>query len=147
MTSATTPKTIDLGGASVQRESVAGATIRPGMLIARSGADNVIPHGVADGPAQPAFAVEYDLTGRGIDDVYAEGDQVIFRVFAQGAGVYALLNTGVSATAGVALASAGNGSLKLAVGGDNVVAIARETVNAVGSPARIRVEVAGGFGV
>lgn len=146
MTSATTPKTVDLGGGCIRREAVAGGTITPGMLLGFSGGE-VVAHAVADGPAQPAFALEYDLTGRGISDNYADGDQVLYGVFPEGARVYAILASGQNVGVDALLASAGDGRLKAATTGDNVIARALEAVNASGGAARIRVEVTRGFGI
>lgn len=145
MSSATTPKTIDLGGGhSVQREAVAGGTIRPGMLIAVSGA-TAIAHSVPGGTAQAAFAVENDLVGKGIDDTYANGNNVIYRVFPEGARVYALLASGQNVSAGAPLQSNGAGALSAASTADNVVAKAVESVDASAGITRIRVEIVNGY--
>jgi hypothetical protein len=145
MTSATTPKTVDLYGYCNQHEATAGGDITPGMLVIRNGADTVIAHGTAGGAAQPSFAVEYDLTGGTIDDEYESGDQVLFKTFTPGSGVYALLTTSQVIAAGAFLSSAGNGRLKAAASGENIVAQAVEAVTTTGDPARIRVETVTGY--
>lgn len=146
MTSATTPKTVDLYGLSIQHEAKAGGTITPGHLVARQNdaVDTVEVHATAGGGCNANFAVEYDMTGRSISDNYASGDQVIFRTFMPGSGVYALVAANAAAiTKAAKLTSAGDGTLELAGDGDIVIAEAREAVdNSAGaSPARIKVEI------
>ena len=143
--SATAPKTIDLYGYCNQHEAIADGTITPGMLVIRSSATEVAAHDVAGGPAQPSFAVEYDLTGRGIADAYASGDQVIFKTFTPGSGVYAWLAEDEVATAGAFLSSNGDGTLKVAEAEENIVAQALEALTATGADARIRVETMSGY--
>jgi hypothetical protein len=145
MTSATNPKTIDLYGYCNQGEAIAGGDITPGMLINRSSATQVVAHATSGGAAQPSFAVEYDITGGTIDDAYESGDQVIFKTFTPGSGVYALLTTSQVIAAGAFLSSAGNGRLKAAAAGDNIVAQAVEAVTTTGDPARIKVETVTGY--
>lgn len=143
MTSATEPKTIDLYGKGIQNEAAALGAITPGMLIER-GTNGVQAHSTAGGPATPAFAVEYDLTGGTIDDDYAAGDQVIYRTFAPGSAVYALVAAGAAAIAGNALLqSAGDGTMLTAATDDVAVAQALEAVdNSGGSEvARIKIEI------
>lgn len=63
MTSATTPKVIELYGMGIQNEAaVTDAAVTPGMLLTRT-ATGVRPHNVAGGTAAPAFAQEYGMTG------------------------------------------------------------------------------------
>lgn len=102
------PNTVELAGHGMQRELPALNTITPGMLLTRSiSPEGVTPH---DGDIlNPYFAVEYDLTGRGIDDDYAQGNQVIWKSFAPGSQVNALVTGEVSAAA--LLYSAGDGTL------------------------------------
>ena len=143
MTSATEAKTIDLYGMGVQNEGVALDAITPGHLIER-GASGVQAHSTAGGPATPAFAVEYDLTGRGIADAYAIGDQVIYRTMAPGSAVNALVADGTAAIAANALlASDGDGTLRTAAVDEIAVAQALEAVDnsAGGAPVRIKVEI------
>lgn len=144
MTSATTPKTVELYGIGLQNEAlVSDAVVTPGMLLTRS-ATGVRPHNVAGATASPAFAQEYGLTGRGIDDDYAIGDQCIFKTYAAGSSVYALVAAGAAAIAANGyLASAGDGTLAAAGLDQVIVAQALEAVdNSVGVTAvRIKVEI------
>ena len=142
MTSATEPKTIDLYGVGVQNEAaVTDAVVTPGMLVVRS-ATGIRPHNVAGGSAAPAFAVETDLIGEGIDDNYAIGENAIYRTFAQGSAVYALLAPSQTIAVGALLQSNGDGKLIVAAAADNVVAQAIEAVTTgVGVTARIKVEI------
>lgn len=137
-------KTIDLYGLCIQHEAVAGGAITPGHLVARQSdaVDTVEVHAVEGGGTNASFAVEYDLTGRGISDAYASGDQVIYRTFMPGSGVYALVAAGATAiTKAAKLASAGDGTLALAVDGDIVIAEAREAVDNSGGGSAVRIVV------
>lgn len=146
MTSATTPKTIELYGYCNQHEATALGDIIPGMLVQRA-VGGVQAHDDEGEAAAPSFAVEYDLTGLSIDDTYEEGDQVVFKTFTPGSGVYAWLADGVNAAEAALLASNGDGTLKVAAAGENVVAQALEAVDNSGEaePARIRVETLTGY--
>ncbi len=141
-----TPKVINLGGEYTQHEAVAGGTIVPGMLLEfeADAVDTVEVHSDAGGWCNPRFAREYYEVGYGIDDAYVTGNQVIYYTFQPGAEVYALLAANAVAIAKAApLASAGDGTLKLAADGDVVLAQALEAVNnsANASRARIRVTI------
>lgn len=142
--SANTPKYIELYGYGVQNEAtVTDAAVTPGMLVTRS-AGGVRPHNVAGETAAPAFAQEYGMTGRGIDDDYAIGDQIVYKTYCAGSSVYAWAHAGGAAIAANAfLKSAGDGTLELASTDDVVVAQALEAVDNSGgaNPARIRVEI------
>lgn len=148
MTSATTPKTIELQGHGLQQEAAAGATITPGMLVLRAADGDVEPHGTAGGAASPSFANEYGLTGGTIDDDYEAGDQVIFTTYANGSHIYALVAAGAAAIAqGAFLQSAGDGTVLTAAAGDNVIGQALEAVDnsAGGTAVRIKIEVMSGY--
>jgi hypothetical protein len=147
------PNTIHLKGTYIQTEGVAGGAITPGMLV--QGFSTIVVHAAAAGNARKAFAVEKAIVGEGITDAYASGDQVIYRVYAPGSEVYALLKNGQNVAAGDPLVSAGDGSLQAAdptvatdatdaeVPTDNVVAYAAEALNnSSGAAARLIVEVA-----
>ncbi|MCE8418558.1 hypothetical protein LZ190_07550 [Rhodovulum sulfidophilum] len=143
MSSADTPKTIELYGFAVMTEALAFGPITPGMLVEPAD-DRVRPHATAAGTAAPSFAVENGMTGGGIDDDYQEGDPVLIKTFAPGSRVYALAAAGADAIAKNALlASAGDGTL--APAGDDEIAVARavEALDNSGgaTPARIRVVV------
>lgn len=142
MSSANTPKTVELYGYGVQAEAEALAGITPGMLVERA-AGGVQPHSTAAGGGQTAIAQPYGLTGRGIDDAYASGDQVIFKSYVPGSGVYALLPANASAVSeGDFLYSAGDGTLEGGAAGVAVAQALEDVDNSTnGSPARIRAEI------
>jgi hypothetical protein len=159
----TNPKTILLSPVEVpitREAKVAGANIRPGMLVERTAAGHTLhengarrPHSTAGGPAQLSFAVEYDITGRTIDDEYVNNDNMIEAACRHGDQVYALLAIGQNVTVtggpGSYLSSAGNGALRVALGesDDHIVAQAKELVNnsAGSAMARIKVEIMTGI--
>lgn len=144
MTSATNPKVVELYGNGCQHEAIALGAITPGMLVERA-AGGVQAHSTSAGVATPAFAQEYGMTGLSIDDEYATGDQVVFKTYAAGSGIYALLAAAAPAVAESALlVSAGDGTVKalVAAEGGTVVGKALEAVdNSAGADvARIRIE-------
>lgn len=141
MTSATTPKTIDLGGNSIQREGRAAGAILPGHLVVMTAAALLAVNTVSSQQCQAAFAVEFDLTGRGIADAFAADDQVVYRIFAPGSHVYAWIADGEDIAYGTKLTSNGDGALREAVAGDFVVAEAREASAPSGADARAVVEI------
>jgi hypothetical protein len=145
MSSADTPKTVDLGGTTTQHEAVAGGAITPGQLVTLNSSGQVVVHPSAGLPTQAAFAIENDLVGKGIADAYASGEQVRYRIFAEGGHVYAILASGQNVAQGALLQSAGNGNLSVGSTADNIVAKALEAVNASGGAARIRVEILKGY--
>lgn len=146
MTSQTTPKTVDLSGDGVAQEAEALGTITPGMLIERATSGStfgVQAHSSQGETGNLHFAVEYDLTGRGISDDYSSGDQVKFKTFYPGAHVYALLADGENVSAGDHLVSDGAGALDARTVDEVIIAQALEDVDnsAGGAVARIKVEV------
>ncbi len=142
MTSATTPKVIELYGMGIQNEAiVSDAAVTPGMLLTRT-ATGVRPHNVAGATATPAFAQECGMVGRGIGDNYAIGDQCIYKTYAAGSSVYALAHAGGAAIAANAyLKSAGDGTLELAGNDEVVVAQALEAVDNSGGGTAVRIKV------
>lgn len=142
MTSATTPKVIELYGHCIQNEAtVTDAVVTPGMLVTRT-ATGVRPHNVAGETATPSFAVEYGMTGRDIDDNYAIGDNCVYKTFQPGSGVYALAHAGGAAIAANAyLMSAGDGTLELASTDDVAIAQALEAVDNSGGGSAVRIKV------
>jgi len=96
----------------VFEEYKADAAIMPGHLIELLATNKVAPHGPADVNALPMFAVEDELQGRGIDDVYAKGDQVQCWIPGRGDIVNAILKDGENVGIGDFLTSAGDGTLK-----------------------------------
>lgn len=146
MASADTPKTIELFGVGLQHEAIAAAAITPGMLVERSASGGVQAHSTAQGGGVPAFAQEFGMTGGTIDTAYTSGDQVIFKDYAAGSHVYALVPASAAAIAeNDSLVSNGDGTLRLQTASSTgiVVAKALEAVDnsAGGTPARIRVEI------
>lgn len=109
-----TPKTVILRGTPVIKEAVAvSAVITPGMLLLRTSATQVRPHNVAAGMAQPAFAVERDITGGDITTNYAVADTVAYASMEPGYEVYAIVAAGAGAiVAGDFLESDGSGGLR-----------------------------------
>lgn len=141
MTSATTPKTIELYGMGCQHEDVATAAITPGYLVERN-ATGVAPHSTAGENANASFAVEMEMTGGTIDTDYAIGDQVVFKTYAAGSGVYAVVAAGATAiTKGAFLSSAGDGTLEVPGNHDIVVAQALEAVDNSGGAEEVRIKV------
>lgn len=142
MASQNNPKTVELYGFGPQHEATALGTITPGMLVERA-PGGVQAHGTAGGAATAQFANEYGMTGRTIRDDYIADDNVIFTSYVDGSGIYAVVAAGAAAIAeSDLLASAGDGTLKVA--GDAEVAVARaldELDNSGASEtARLRVE-------
>lgn len=148
-----TPKTIALNFAEmVVKEAVAAAGITPGMLVELvPAATTVRVHATAGGNATPAFALENDLIGDGIDDAYIAGDTVKYAVFSPGANINAILADGETTAVGDKLVSDGAGALEVLVATNTddtdidiqtqeIVATALEIVAASGSTERIRVE-------
>jgi hypothetical protein len=88
-----------------------------------------------------------DLTGRGITDAYADGDQVLYGIFPNGAKVYALIADSEDIALGDKLTSKGNGTLKEAGATDYVIAEAREAIGATTGETRCIVEIATGRGI
>lgn len=104
--------TVRTNGLYMQDEALSSAAIRPGMLIEEESAGTVKPHSIEGGNAMPKFAVEDDLQGKGIDDLYASGARVFYRTFQRGDQVWALLDHDQTVAKGDYVESAGNGLLK-----------------------------------
>ena len=121
----------------VAEEGTATAAITPGMLV--QGITSVAPFSTAGGPAPRRFALERDEIGKGIDDAYAVGDTVKVGSFAPGSRVNALINSGVSVTAGGFLEPAADGTLRAFASGTRI-AVALESATAT-ARRRLRVEI------
>lgn len=150
------PSTILLRGDPIASEGKATAAVTPGMALATAGSPisggvdgrTVTPAGA--GYVGPAFARENEIVGKGIDDAYAEDDNVLYYSPRKGDWIYALLTTGNNITAGDSLSCGAGGLLVKASAGtpgttfaSPVVARALETINNTsGEAARIKVEVA-----
>lgn len=138
----TTRRSVRVKGDGVPCEALASGSITPGHLVELTSAtqDTVKVHATAAGEAQRAFAVEDDLQGNDIDDVYSSGANVLYAIFNRGDEVYAILATGQTVTKGDKLESAGNGQLRKLTNGV-AVAIAKESVTTTAAVARIVAEV------
>jgi hypothetical protein len=144
--------TIILKGSGIQKERLAGGTIRPGHLLQLGSTNAVVVHAGAAKNAAKMFAKENEVIGKDIDTTYASGENVIYEVCHAGMEVYALVPASAAAIViGDYLESNGDGTLKKqatdAATDDtqrvSTIAIALEAVDnsGGGSPARIRVEV------
>lgn len=106
------PKTIILKGDGIRKEAKCTGAVTPGMLVEKLSTGNIRPHALAAGNAQRAFAIEDDLQGKTIADVYATTTLVQYEVLPPGAEVLAILNDGENVAIGDPLESAGNGKLR-----------------------------------
>lgn len=93
-------------------EYTAADTIKPGMLLEFDSDGKVNAHQVAGGNALPAFALEDEMQGNGIDDEYSADDKVQVWVTQRGEQVYAILKDDENVDEGDFLVSAGNGELQ-----------------------------------
>lgn len=122
----------------------AGSAITPGMLLKTNSSGNVIPHNVAGGPAENAFALEDALQGRTIEDDYAIGELVQVGIQQPGDVVFGWLAAGETASPGDLLVSNGDGTLKVRTGTDIAKAVALEAVDLTDTGAenaRIRIRI------
>jgi len=96
------------------RKTIIGSgTIKPGMLLDRSGAV-VIAHGSAGVRANVIrIAEEDELQGKEVGDSYASGAQVITRALLPGDEVNVLLRDGQDIAAGDGLVSNGDGTVRI----------------------------------
>ena len=107
-------KTIKLTKHSdVIEELVAHEAITPGMLLSLTTAGQVEPHTQAGGNDLPAFALEDELQGKGIDDDYVEGDVVQVWIPGRGDWVNALLADDQDVLPGNWMESDGEGRLRI----------------------------------
>ena len=120
-------------------ELTAHEAITPVMLLWGTTSGLTEPHPVAGGNVLPAFALEDELQGKGIDDDYAEGDKVQIWVPGRGDIVNALLADDQDVVPGNWMESDGEGRLRIHEPdpGDSttgtvvnpIVGVARETVS------------------
>ena len=94
-----------------EEEYAAAAALYPGHLIELTSSGTVQKHSTASGNALPMFALEDELQGKGIDDVYAAGSKVKCWIPVRGEEVYAVLTDGQSVAIGDLLESTGEGTL------------------------------------
>jgi len=122
-------------------EYEAEAASTPGMLIEMTSSGTVQAHSNAGQTAEKIFALENELEGKGIDDAYAEEDQVQCWVAGRGDQVNAILAGGEDVDIGDKLESNGSGYLQKVVaesaGGitypGSVVCVALEALDLSGS--------------
>jgi len=97
----------------VQEEYKAtAATITPGMLLELTDANLVQAHSGASEPVYPMFALEDELQGKGIDDVYDASAKVQVWIPTRGDEVNAILAAGENVVVGDFLESDGHGRLQ-----------------------------------
>lgn len=104
-------KTITIKGTGVQKEATASGITTPGHLVQRDSAGKVKPHASAGQPVAAMFAIEDELQGNTIDDNYAVGALVQYKMFLPGDEVWAFLKDGESVAIGDKLQSGGDGTL------------------------------------
>lgn len=112
-----TQRTIRLKGSGLRKEGLVatGVTITPGMLV-DTDSTGVILHGDAAENAVPAFAVENEVVGEGIDTDYVAESNCIYEVMQRGTEVHALVAaSAVAIVEGDFLESDGAGMLRLLV--------------------------------
>ena len=108
------PNTVVLKGDPLYKEARAGeANIRPGMILERDSAGEVVSHINAGRDTFRMFAIENRDIGEGVDDLYADNDRVHYIVARPGDEVRALLaaGTGGDVAIGAILESDGAGAL------------------------------------
>lgn len=144
--------TILIKGRGIRKEALAAAIITPGYLIERIAAGTFQKHAGAGLNTSPLFAEENELFGKGIDDDYPAGDQVLAQFCVPGCEINAVLAANAAAIViGDFLESAGDGTLRIATADvatdtaqrEAMVAVALEAVDnsAGGTEVRIKVEV------
>ncbi len=146
-------KTIVIRGKGIRKEDAAGGVITPGHLIEKTSTGTVVVHANAGLNAMNLYAVENDLLGKGIDDDYASGDNVLYEAMPPGSEVYALVIDGTAAILQAAfLESDGAGGVQTAIADaatdtaqrNAIIGQALEAIDnsGGGAPVRIRLEVA-----
>jgi hypothetical protein len=142
------PNTIYLGGGegpggqdgyTPVNDVAASGEITPGMLVEYyndSGTLTWKVHSSADTDVQRAFALNAPYLNRGIDDAYADGDNVL-----DGAVVYAIIPSGQDISPADKLQSNGDGKLKALASGVAVCRALESSGGAVTEDTRLRVEV------
>jgi hypothetical protein len=146
-------RTILARGCGERYEAQAAAgTIKPGHLLQLNSTGKVAIHAGAALNAPQYFAVENDLIGKTIDDLYATDDVVQYVHAARGAEIYALVAAAAAAIViGDYVESAGDGTVRKAAtdtATDNTqrLAMVGQAVEAVdnsggGSAVRLRIRI------
>lgn len=108
--------TVHIGGHYEKIQGpVAGAEIKPGMLVETyddGGIEKVRPHSSATGFRTRKVAIEQ--LAKGVDVVYAIGDQVTIHEYYPGGEFWGLLNSGADIAITEGMQSNGDGYLKQA---------------------------------
>jgi hypothetical protein len=137
--------TIKLIGDGRYEEGIAGPGVTlPGHLIAPRADGTYLPHTTAGAKTGSLFACEDSFQGKTINDAYASGDLIQIYVAEEGDVINAWLPVGQNVTPASYLTSNGDGTLKVASGGDIKMFQPLESINLTGSGAsnsRIRVRV------
>jgi hypothetical protein len=94
---------------NIYEEFEAASAITPGMLVELDSSKEVKPHVIAGGNVLPMVAIEDELQGNGIDDVYAADDRVQCWVPQRGEEGYLILKDGEDVAIGDFLESGGGG--------------------------------------
>jgi len=129
--------------ADIIEEYEAADAIVPGMLVEMTNAGKVQKHSSAGEFAEKMFALENELEGGGIDDIYTAEDRVQCWIAGRGDQVYAFLAAGETVAIGDRLESHGDGYLQKAVSESasattypgSVVGVALEALDLAGSGA------------
>lgn len=120
--------TIVIKGDGVRQEALANAQLYPGNLVELISTGKVQLQATEKLDVARAFAVEDDLQGKLISDVYAADALVQYNTFNRGDEVLAVLEDGQDVDIGDALESAGAGQLQVYTNGVKL-AIAKEALN------------------
>jgi type II secretory pathway component HofQ len=124
----------------IQSENTAAGTITPGEFVEITSSDECQRQSTAGADAAKQIALEYSLYGRGIDDDYAIGDNVLLANVRSGDIVNALVAAGASAiVVGDSLEFDGNGGLALVTTG-KPVAVANVAVDNSGGGSKARIQ-------
>ena len=105
-------KNVVVKGDPISKEATAAEAITPGHLVELNTSGNLKKHATAGGNAIPRFAVENSDIGDGVDDAYAQNDNVKFVVARPGDEIQALMAASQNIAIGDALVSNGDGTLK-----------------------------------
>ena len=101
-----------------ERRAASGSAIKPGMLIIPTAADEVNVHATAGGKDDGLVALEDDLQGLTIDTAYTPGGVVFHHRSLPGDMLNLILKAGEHAYPNSYLTSYGDGTVKVATGGD-----------------------------
>lgn len=96
----------------IEEYEASASGIYPGCLLELDAADMVKNHATAGGNVLPMFALEDELQGRGIDDVFASGEKIQVWVPYRGDIVLAILADGQTINKGDFLESDGAGGVQ-----------------------------------